>query len=166
MRGPAATRRSSAPRQAGGSADGRLRPWSRQTQTRRMGPAASAGEERRADQHVQSHVLDVQAARQSARQKTQRKQLVTHRSASQTRAVPSGQHLRCGANHSVIPLKVTRARKRESRSRVLYSRGSAPLEILTGQVAQLVEHRTENAGVAGSIPALATTVRSRSSTNA
>jgi hypothetical protein len=26
-----------------------------------------------------------------------------------------------------------------------------------GQVAQLVEHRTENAGVAGSIPALATT---------
>ena len=30
-----------------------------------------------------------------------------------------------------------------------------------GQVAQSVEHRTENAGVAGSIPALATTLRSR-----
>src|SRR6188474_755125 len=30
-----------------------------------------------------------------------------------------------------------------------------------GQVAQLVEHRTENAGVAGSIPALATIRRSR-----
>jgi hypothetical protein len=29
-----------------------------------------------------------------------------------------------------------------------------------GQVAQLVEHRTENAGVAGSIPALATSLRS------
>ena len=29
-----------------------------------------------------------------------------------------------------------------------------------GQVAQLVEHRTENAGVAGSIPALATNLRS------
>ena len=32
-----------------------------------------------------------------------------------------------------------------------------------GQVAQLVEHRTENAGVAGSIPALATSLRSRES---
>jgi hypothetical protein len=31
----------------------------------------------------------------------------------------------------------------------------------SGQVAQLVEHRTENAGVAGSIPALATNLRSR-----
>ena len=45
------------------------------------------------------------------------------------------------------------------RSSVLYSPGSAPLEIPAGQVAQLVEHRTENAGVAGSIPALATNLR-------
>src|SRR5205085_7658631 len=50
----------------------------------------------------------------------------------------------------------TRSCGRSRRSAVLYSRGSAPHEIPAGQVAQLVEHRTENAGVAGSIPALAT----------
>jgi hypothetical protein len=32
-------------------------------------------------------------------------------------------------------------------------------QVNSGQVAQLVEHRTENAGVAGSIPALATNLQ-------
>ena len=42
-------------------------------------------------------------------------------------------------------------------NRVLYSRLGLPFRMATsGQVAQSVEHRTENAGVAGSIPALAT----------
>jgi hypothetical protein len=43
-----------------------------------------------------------------------------------------------------------------------YTRASVRPSAYTpeGQVAQLVEHRTENAGVAGSIPALATNLRS------
>ncbi len=44
---------------------------------------------------------------------------------------------------------------------MLYSGFVRPSECTPeGQVAQLVEHRTENAGVAGSIPALATNLRS------
>src|SRR5687767_1734464 len=44
---------------------------------------------------------------------------------------------------------------------LIYSNvSSASFPVDRGQVAQLVEHRTENAGVAGSIPALATTLRS------
>ena len=46
--------------------------------------------------------------------------------------------------------------------RLIYSNVfSASFSVDRGQVAQLVEHRTENAGVAGSIPALATNLRSR-----
>ena len=48
-------------------------------------------------------------------------------------------------------------------ARPCYTRVVQPSEkFIPGQVAQLVEHRTENAGVAGSIPALATNLLSPS----
>ena len=51
--------------------------------------------------------------------------------------------------------------KQPQKTPLIYSNvSSASFPVDRGQVAQLVEHRTENAGVAGSIPALATNLRS------
>ena len=75
--------------------------------------------------------------------------------------VSSASNLRSRLTHHSRELRLAGQAKVVRRSCL-----AAKVDLTRGQVAQLVEHRTENAGVAGSIPALATSLRSREAAEA